>query len=94
MEPAMPSAKAGVPLARKKLPARYNTVVTPLIISIFMSCIVSGISTLKSIGLIAGFISAWMSAWAASWVVAFPTLILILPVVRRIVGAIVHPPGR
>ncbi|WP_376741448.1 DUF2798 domain-containing protein [Sinorhizobium psoraleae] len=32
----------------------------------------------------------WPHAWGASWAIAFPSLMLVLPVVRRIVGAIVE----
>lgn len=70
---------------RRKLPARYATLVTPLLISVLMSCIVSGVSTLHGVGPVAGFVEIWMHAWATSWVVAFPILIIVLPIVRRIV---------
>jgi hypothetical protein len=79
---------------RRKLPARYGAIVTPLFISILMSCIVSGISTLNGIGLINGFIEVWMQAWGTSWVIAFPILIIVLPVVRRLVAAVVEQPAR
>jgi len=75
----------------KKLPARYGAVLTPLVISVLMSCIVSGVSTVKSLGFVESFLAAWMSAWMASWLVAFPTLLVVLPVVRRIVAALVQP---
>jgi hypothetical protein len=52
---------------RRKLPARYSAIVTPLFISILMSCIVSGISTLNGVGLISGFVNVWMQAWGTSW---------------------------
>ncbi len=39
----------------KKLPARYMGIVLPLIISIFMSCLVSGIATFRGIGLAPDF---------------------------------------
>jgi hypothetical protein len=32
-----------------------------------------------------------MSAWMASWMFAFPTLLVVLPIVRRIVGVLVQP---
>ena len=78
----------------RKLPARFNAVVTPLVITFLMTCIVSGISTLNSIGLRDDFAATWLQSWGASWVVAFPTLVIILPLVRRIVGAVVEPPRR
>ena len=79
---------------RRKLPARYGALVTPLLISVLMSCIVSGISTLNGVGLIDGFIELWMHAWGTSWIVAFPILIIVLPIVRRIVGTVVEQPAR
>lgn len=76
----------------RKLPARYIGVVQPFVLSIFMSLIVSGVATLKNIGLAPDFLPAWMSAWAISWVIAFPTLLFVLPVVKRIVALVVDVP--
>jgi hypothetical protein len=80
--------------ARRKLPARYAVILTPLIISVFMSCIVACISTIRGYGLGTGFVTVWMQSWATSWVIAFPILVIVLPVVRRIVGVLVEQPGR
>ena len=77
---------------RRKLPARYAAVISPLALSLLMTFIVSLISTLKSLGFHPSMPGIWMVAWGLSWLVAFPTLLLILPVVRRIVGLIVEPP--
>ena len=78
----------------KKLPPRYNGIVTPLVLSMLMCCIVSGISTLKGVGPAPGAFGIWISAWALSWLVAFPTLLFVLPLVRRIVGVLVEPATR
>jgi hypothetical protein len=78
----------------KKLPPRYNGIVTPLVLSMLMCCIVSGISTLKGVGPTPGAFRIWISAWALSWLVAFPTLLFVLPLVRRIVGVLVEPATR
>lgn len=71
---------------RRKLPARYAAIVSPLVLSVLMTFIVSLISTLKGVGVQPGFLSLWMTAWGLSWLVAFPTLLIVLPTVRRIVG--------
>lgn len=76
----------------RKLPARYIGVVQPFILSIFMSFIVSGVATLKNVGLSPDFFLSWMSAWGISWIIAFPTLLIVFPMVRRIVGMIVDLP--
>lgn len=74
-----------------RLPASWAAFVMPLILSICMSFIVSGIATVKAVGLSDRFIPLWMSAWGLSWIVAFPTLLVVLPAVRKLVGFIVRP---
>jgi len=73
-----------------KLPAAYATVVMPLLLSILMTCLVSLVSTLRGIGLAHNLLQVWLGAWAISWVIAFPTLLLVLPLVRRATYAIVR----
>lgn len=77
---------------RRKLPPGYARILMPLILSIIMSGVVSAVATIASIGLGPDFALGWPKAWGASWMVAFPTLLLVLPVVRRIVGVIVEQP--
>ncbi|WP_010466951.1 DUF2798 domain-containing protein [Acidovorax radicis] len=77
----------------RKLPARSAAWVTPLLLSLLMTFIVSLISTLRVVGLSMDVPRLWMSSWALSWLVAFPTLLLVLPLVRRATAAIVEPQG-
>jgi len=65
----------------------------PFVLSVMMTFVVSGISTLKALGLTAEFLQTWPASWALSWLVAFPTLILVLPLVRRLVALVVAPPA-
>jgi hypothetical protein len=78
-------------LGFRKLPARYAGLVMPFLLSILMTCVVSLISTLKGVGPVANFASIWLGAWGVSWLIAFPTLLLVLPVVRRLTAAVVAP---
>jgi hypothetical protein len=77
-----------------KLPAKYNTVAFPLVLSIMMSCIISGVSTLRALGWNEGVFAKWMGAWGVSWLIAFPIVFLILPLVRKIVSTFVIAPGK
>ena len=77
---------------RQKLPARYNAIAVPLLLSLMMTCIVSGIATVNSIGLADDVLVKWMQAWAISWSIAFPIMMVVLPVVRRIAAVFVEPP--
>lgn len=64
----------------------------PLLLSIFMTSIVSLISTLLSVGLAPNLLTLWLRAWGLSWVFAFPTLLLVLPVVRKMTASLVEAP--
>lgn len=75
----------------RKIPARHAVIVMPFILSVFMTCLVSLISTLRSIGLADNLLQVWMGSWAMSWVVAFPALLLVLPLVKKITGLLVEP---
>lgn len=79
---------------RRKLPYRYAAIVMPFVLSIIMTFVVSGVSTWKSLGISAEALAVWPQAWGLSWLVAFPTLIAVLPVVRRVVSLVVEAPGR
>ena len=77
---------------RRKLPARYAAVVLPLFLSCIMTCLISGISTLRSVGLAPGVLQIWLSSWGISWLFAFPVLLAVLPLVRRLTAAVVDMP--
>jgi hypothetical protein len=80
------------PRRRGKLPARYAAIVLPLVLSLLMTFVISGVSTLMSLGPTRAFVTTWPAAWALSWVVAFPTLVVLLPLVRRLVAFVVEAP--
>ncbi len=90
MKPSNPPSRSvfGLP----KLPAKYAGVVMPFFLSVFMTCIVSLVSTLRGVGPVAGFVPLWLGSWGLSWLVAFPTLLLVLPLVRKATAAVVDLP--
>ncbi len=74
----------------RKLPARYASVVMPFFLSLLMTCLVSLISTARSVGFNAALPPLWLGNWALSWLVAFPLMLVVLPVVRRLTAAVVE----
>jgi hypothetical protein len=63
----------------QKLHPRYGRVVVPALLTFFMTAIVSGISTLVTVGPSPQALKLWSGAWMASWVVAFPAASFMLP---------------
>jgi hypothetical protein len=76
-----------------RLPARYELPLFALLLSGLMSLLVSGVATLNAIGPIAGFTTKWLAAWLGSWAVAFPAVMVVAPLVRRVVARCVQPRG-
>lgn len=77
------------------IPARFAPVVFGFILSGLMSCIVSAIATLRAVGLPPDFVALWMSSWVFAWAVAFPTVLVIAPITRKLVARLTAapPPG-
>jgi hypothetical protein len=74
------------------IPARFAPVLFGFILSGLMSCIVSAIATVRAIGLPPEFFGTWMSSWAFAWAVAFPTVLIVAPMTRKLVARITAPP--
>ena len=77
-------------LGLPKLPPSAAAWVQPLMLSILMTCIVSLVSSVRAMGWTSGSLRVWLQAWGLSWLIAFPTLLLVLPLVRRATAALVR----
>ena len=73
------------------IPARYSHIVFGFVLSGMMSFIVSGIATLRAVGMVPDFFGVWMGGWFPSWAVAFPVVLVVAPIARRIVGRLTRP---
>ena len=73
------------------IPARYAHIAFGLLLSGMMSFIVSGISTFLAIGMGPDFFGQWIGGWLPSWAVAFPVVLFVAPLARRMVAQITRP---
>ena len=71
-------------------PARFAPTLFGLILSGMMSCMVSGIATIRALGIGDGFFGHWMTTWVVSWAIAFPVVMFVAPITRRIVTRLTH----
>jgi hypothetical protein len=74
-----------------RLPVRFEPPLFALLLSGLMSLLVSGVATWNAVGLIDGFSAKWLSAWLGSWAVAFPAVMVVAPLVRKIVACMIVP---
>lgn len=75
------------------MPTRYAPILFGFILSALMSFLVSGIATFRNAGLVGGFFNIWVSAWLPSWLIAFPVVLVVAPIARRLVGVLVKAPA-
>lgn len=71
------------------IPARFAPILFGLVLSGLMSWLVSGIATLRAIGFGDELLAQWLGGWLTSWLIAFPTVLVVAPVARRIVNRVV-----
>lgn len=74
------------------IPSRYS----PYVFSFFMSLLMSGVMsfciTALNLGWIAGLVSLWLNAWSVAFIIAFPTIVLVTPLVRKLVMLVTITP--
>ena len=68
------------------IPARYAQLLFAFILSGVMSLLVSGIATWRATGFAPELPPAWIGAWLTSWLIAFPAVLILAPMTRRIVA--------
>jgi hypothetical protein len=79
-----------VPPAVKKLPPSYMRVALPLGLTLIMTFLVSGVATIRALGFAPGMFLKWMESWMFSWAIAFPTMLFLMPLVRRVLGRFIE----
>lgn len=71
------------------IPQKYAPILFGFILSGLMSCIVSAIATYRALAPAAAFLSEWGGSSLSSWLVAFPVVLVVAPVTRRLVAKLV-----
>jgi hypothetical protein len=68
------------------VPARYAPILFGALLSIIMVGLVSAFVITVTQGIHPGFATQWLKSCVTTWPVAFPTVTLVAPWVRRVVG--------
>ena len=74
----------------KKLPAKFNQFVMPLLLSWIMTAVVSLVSTIKAADFKMLHLDIWLSSWILSWLVAFPILLMTIPFMKKVTSYLVE----
>ncbi|MGE0358720.1 MAG: DUF2798 domain-containing protein [Burkholderiales bacterium] len=71
-----------------RIPARFAPIVFGALLSAIMVALVSGFVLVTTQGIHAGLPAQWLRSCATTWPVAFPTVTLVAPWVRKVVGSV------
>lgn len=71
-----------------RIPVRFAPIVFGALLSAIMVAIVSAFVLATSMGLGPNFLAQWLKNCATTWPVAFPTVTLVAPWVRKLVGRV------
>lgn len=53
--------------------------------ALFMSCIMSFVISVFNVGIVDNIIAIWLKSWSFAFIVAFPAVLMVAPLVRKIV---------
>lgn len=71
------------------IPKRYEFIVFAFFMSMLMSFLMSGVITWINIGMVDNFLILWTEAFFKAYVVAFPSVIIVVPQVKRLVRLVI-----
>lgn len=71
-----------------RIPNRFAPLVFGALLSAIMVAVVSGVVLALNQGVQQGFVWNWLRSCVTTWPVAFPTVTVVAPWVRRVVGRV------
>ena len=74
------------------IPAKFTPVVFAFFMSMMMAFVMSGVLTFVNLGAIPDFFNRWMRAFAVAWTFAFPSVLFLAPIARKIVSKLIVTP--
>jgi Protein of unknown function (DUF2798) len=67
-----------------------DTIIMMILMTIMMGLVLSGVFTWQAMGFDLGFVEAWLSRFARTYLIVLPTVLIVLPIARRLTAKIGH----
>jgi hypothetical protein len=71
-----------------KIPQKYAGLLFAFVMSLLMAFLMSGVLTAVFVGVDGQFIAHWMNGFIHAWPIAFPAILVVAPLVRKIVATL------
>ena len=72
------------------IPRKHHKIVFSFFMALLMSGIMSFVISVFNVGLVTNIITLWLQAWSFAFIVAFPTIIIVSPLVHKLVSLVLH----
>jgi len=72
-------------MLKNKVKKKYEVLLFSFIMAVFMTGLMSFFVTWFNMGLVDHFVSIWLQAYWKAFIIAFPTVLVVVPYVRRFV---------
>jgi len=69
---------------------KHHKTVFSFFMALLMSCIMSFVISVFNVGMVSNIIAIWLKAWSFAFLVAFPTIIVVSPIVHKLVTLVLH----
>ncbi|WP_022953161.1 DUF2798 domain-containing protein [Leucothrix mucor] len=69
---------------------KYQRVVFSFFMALLMSGIMSFVISVFNVGLVSNIVSIWLTAWSFAFTVAFPTILVVAPLVHKLVAMVLQ----
>jgi len=69
---------------------KHHKTVFSFFMALLMSCIMSFVISVFNVGMVSNIIAIWLKAWSFAFIVAFPTIIVVSPIVHKLVTLVLH----
>jgi hypothetical protein len=69
---------------------KHHKVVFSFFMALLMSGIMSFVISVFNVGMVTNIITIWLQAWSFAFIIAFPTIIIVSPVVHKLVALVLH----
>ena len=67
---------------------KHEPVVFAFFMALLMSCFMSLVISILNVGMVDDIASIWLKAWGVAFAVAFPAILVVAPVVKRLVDMV------
>lgn len=69
---------------------KHHRLVFAFFMALIMSCVMSCVISFSNVGPVSNFVSIWMGAWGFGFLIAFPSVVLVSPLVHKLTALVLN----